>query len=30
MSLLVLFYSTYGHFYRLAQAVAEGADEIPS
>ena len=29
MKLLVLFYSTYGHVYRLAQAVAEGAGEIP-
>ena len=30
MKLLVLFYSTYGHVYRLAQAVAEGAGEIPN
>jgi len=29
MKLLVLFYSTYGHVYRLAQAVAEGAREVP-
>jgi NAD(P)H dehydrogenase (quinone) len=29
MKLLVLFYSTYGHVYRLAQAIAEGASEIP-
>ena len=29
MKLLVLFYSTYGHVYDLAQAVAEGAGEIP-
>ena len=29
MKLLVLFYSTYGHVYRLAQSVAEGAGEIP-
>jgi NAD(P)H dehydrogenase (quinone) len=29
MKLLVLFYSTYGHVYRLAQAIAEGAGEIP-
>lgn len=28
MKLLVLFYSTYGHVYRLAQAVAEGAREV--
>ena len=29
MKLLVLFYSTYGHVYRLAQAVASGANEVP-
>jgi len=25
----VLFYSTYGHIYRLAQAIADGAREVP-
>ena len=25
----VIFYSTYGHVYRLAEAVAEGAREVP-
>jgi len=29
MKTLVLFYSTYGHVYRLAQAVADGAREVP-
>ncbi|MCK9463252.1 MAG: NAD(P)H:quinone oxidoreductase [Proteobacteria bacterium] len=29
MKVLVLFYSTYGHVFRLAQAVAEGARETP-
>ena len=29
MKLLVLFYSTYGHVYRLSEAIAEGAGEIP-
>jgi NAD(P)H dehydrogenase (quinone) len=29
MKILVLFYSTYGHIYRMAEAVAEGAREIP-
>ena len=29
MKLLVLFYSTYGHVYRMAEAVAEGAREVP-
>jgi NAD(P)H dehydrogenase (quinone) len=29
MKVLVLFYSTYGHVYRLAQAVAEGVREVP-
>jgi len=28
MKLLVLFYSTYGHIYRMAQAVAEGAGQV--
>jgi NAD(P)H dehydrogenase (quinone) len=28
MKVLVLFYSTYGHVYRLAQAVAEGARDV--
>lgn len=28
MKVLVLYYSTYGHTYRMAQAVAEGAREI--
>lgn len=28
MKILVLFYSMYGHIYKLAQAVAEGAREI--
>jgi NAD(P)H dehydrogenase (quinone) len=28
MKLLVLFYSTYGHIYRLAQAIADGAREV--
>jgi len=28
MKVLVLFYSTYGHIYRLAQAIAEGAHEV--
>ena len=28
MKILVLFYSTYGHIYRMAEAVAEGAREI--
>jgi NAD(P)H dehydrogenase (quinone) len=28
MKTLVLFYSTYGHLYRMAEAVAEGAKEI--
>lgn len=28
MKVLVLFYSTYGHVYRMAQAVAEGAREV--
>ena len=30
MKVLVLFYSTYGHVYRMAQAVADGAREVPS
>ena len=29
MKTLVLFYSTYGHLYRMAEAVAEGARQIP-
>jgi NAD(P)H dehydrogenase (quinone) len=29
MKVLVLFYSTYGHVYRLAQAIADGAREVP-
>jgi len=29
MKLLIVFYSTYGHIYRMAEAVAEGAREIP-
>ena len=29
MKLLVLFYSTYGHIHRLAEAIAEGAREVP-
>ncbi len=29
MKALVLFYSTYGHIYRMAEAIAEGAREIP-
>jgi len=28
MKLLVLFYSTYGHIYRMAQAIADGAREV--
>jgi len=28
MKLLVLFYSAYGHVYRMAQAIAEGAREV--
>jgi NAD(P)H dehydrogenase (quinone) len=28
MKLLVLFYSTYGHIHRMAQAVAEGAGQV--
>jgi NAD(P)H dehydrogenase (quinone) len=28
MKVLVIFYSTYGHIYRMAQAVAEGAREV--
>ena len=28
MKVLVLFYSTYGHVYRLAQAIVEGAREV--
>ncbi len=29
MKVLVVFYSMYGHIYRMAQAVAEGAKEVP-
>jgi NAD(P)H dehydrogenase (quinone) len=29
MKVLVIFYSTYGHIYRMAQAVADGAREVP-
>lgn len=29
MKILVLFYSTYGHVYRMAEAVASGAREVP-
>jgi NAD(P)H dehydrogenase (quinone) len=28
VKLLVLFYSTYGHIYRMALAIAEGAREV--
>lgn len=29
MKVLVVFYSTYGHIYRMAEAVAEGAGQVP-
>ena len=29
MKVLVLFYSTYGHVYRLAKAIADGASGVP-
>ena len=29
MKVLIVFYSTYGHVYKMAQAVAEGATEVP-
>jgi len=29
MNILVVYYSTYGHTYKLAQAVAEGAQSVP-
>lgn len=29
MRVLVVFYSMYGHIYKMAQAVAEGAKEVP-
>ena len=29
MRVLVVFYSMYGHIYRMAQAVAEGAKDVP-
>jgi NAD(P)H dehydrogenase (quinone) len=28
MKVLIVFYSTYGHVYKMAQAVAEGANEV--
>jgi len=28
MKVLIIFYSMYGHIYRLAEAVAEGAREV--
>ena len=28
MKVLVVFYSMYGHIYRLAEAIAEGAREV--
>jgi NAD(P)H dehydrogenase (quinone) len=28
MKVLVVFYSMYGHVYRLAEAIAEGAREV--
>ncbi|HPX11538.1 MAG TPA: NAD(P)H:quinone oxidoreductase, partial [Syntrophales bacterium] len=28
MKVLVVFYSMYGHIYRMAEAVAEGAREV--
>ncbi|MBW1776415.1 MAG: NAD(P)H:quinone oxidoreductase, partial [Deltaproteobacteria bacterium] len=28
MKVLILFYSTYGHIYKMAEAVAEGAKEV--
>jgi len=30
MKTLVLFYSTYGHIYKMAEAVAEGARQVPN
>jgi NAD(P)H dehydrogenase (quinone) len=29
MKVLVVFYSMYGHIYRMAEAIAEGAKEVP-
>src|SRR5512136_2562273 len=29
MKVLVVFYSMYGHIYKMAQAVAEGVEEVP-
>ena len=29
MKVLVVFYSMYGHVYRMAEAVAEGVREVP-
>jgi NAD(P)H dehydrogenase (quinone) len=29
MKVLVVFYSMYGHIYKMAQAIAEGASEVP-
>ena len=29
MKILILFYSAYGHIYKMAQAVAEGVKEVP-
>jgi len=29
VNVLVLFYSTYGHNYRMASAVVEGAQQVP-
>lgn len=28
MNVLVLFYSTYGHIYEMALAIAEGAQQV--
>ncbi|WP_311181739.1 flavodoxin domain-containing protein [Hymenobacter volaticus] len=28
MKTLIVFYSTYGHIYKLAEAIAEGAREV--
>jgi NAD(P)H dehydrogenase (quinone) len=30
MKVLIVFYSMYGHIYKMAQAIAEGAKEVPS
>lgn len=29
MKILIVFYSMYGHIYRMAEAIAEGAKEVP-